>query len=94
MERHDQPKKFQCEICHEMFIYKHTLSRHMLSIHSDYKPHSCHVCQASFARKDSLITHVKTHKTAGTMENNTVNNALVGDLSQGMIPLHTMLQSE
>ena len=67
-------KKIQCGLCKTQFKYMNGLARHLHRIHGN-KSHKCKICNKSFNRKNSLVSHSKTHNKhlMSVYDTNTVN---------------------
>ena len=50
----------KCDICSSLFKTKHSLKRHIASVHDGKKSFKCNVCNASFAGKRELNRHVES----------------------------------
>jgi len=65
MKTHFQPKVYQCNICHKVFIKPHTLAYHRHNHQSDAinadKTYKCDVCDKTFSSSSSLAIHYPTH---------------------------------
>ncbi len=53
--------RHHCDQCDFSTVFKTNLSRHTRDVHGKDKPHHCDVCDASFARRDYLLSHIRTH---------------------------------
>ena len=49
---------FKCDLCNSTFTKKHSILRHIESVHEGKKPFMCEVCKSQYAEKGSLIKHV------------------------------------
>jgi uncharacterized Zn-finger protein len=55
---HKKQKKFQCDICKNLFTQACHLKIHRNSVHLKLRPHQCDLCEKRFTRK----TYLKKHK--------------------------------
>lgn len=62
-------KNFICGICHNSFMKKKELDRHVITIHTNVKQFKCETCSKYFNRKDKLLRHEKLHLTPPTVFN-------------------------
>ncbi|XP_044729120.1 zinc finger protein 184-like [Chrysoperla carnea] len=53
--------KPQCGICHKTFYDRHTLRRHIKTVHQDTRPFKCTLCPKSFHDERILRIHMVTH---------------------------------
>ena len=62
-------KNFTCGICHNAFVKKKELDRHVISIHTNVKQFKCETCPKYFNRKDKLLRHEKLHLAPASVFN-------------------------
>lgn len=62
-------KNFVCGICHNAFVKKKELDRHVITIHTNVKQFKCESCPKVFNRKDKLLRHEKLHSTPASVFN-------------------------
>ncbi|XP_070546225.1 zinc finger protein 181-like [Ptychodera flava] len=51
----------QCELCPRKFMSRSKVKVHMISAHSDERPHQCQLCGYSCKLKGNLTKHMKVH---------------------------------
>ncbi|XP_070546228.1 zinc finger protein 25-like isoform X1 [Ptychodera flava] len=51
----------QCELCPRKFMSRAKVKVHMISAHSDERPHQCELCGYSCKLKGNLTKHMKVH---------------------------------
>ncbi|XP_022194065.1 zinc finger protein 436 [Nilaparvata lugens] len=51
----------RCRICQKTFGRRSNLMKHMLALHSGFRPHRCSTCKNAFASKADLARHTSTH---------------------------------
>ncbi|KAH8346264.1 hypothetical protein KR067_000569 [Drosophila pandora] len=56
----DQPRKFMCNLCGNIYSKKSLFTAHMTA-HTDYKPHQCEICHKSFRQMGELRAHIRRH---------------------------------
>uniref|UniRef100_A0A3P9H2P7 Zinc finger and BTB domain containing 48 n=1 Tax=Oryzias latipes TaxID=8090 RepID=A0A3P9H2P7_ORYLA len=49
-----------CLTCHEQFMYKNSLTMHMMKVHGHPKPHACSQCPKTFLTRTVLRVHEAT----------------------------------
>ena len=56
-------QKLLCEKCNKLFSSRHSLNRHIISIHNNYRPFKCLFpnCNKRYSVEYKLITHLRTH---------------------------------
>ncbi|XP_017073498.1 zinc finger protein 239 [Drosophila eugracilis] len=60
-KRHQQLLQHECPHCGRAFGESSNLRRHIMSRHTDERPHPCTICQRSFSRVYLLELHLRTH---------------------------------
>ena len=55
-----QPKQYECDVCHKIWLHKSYLNRHM-RIHTGEKSIVCHICGKRFYQTHDFTKHVRTH---------------------------------
>ncbi|KAI8431733.1 hypothetical protein MSG28_016184 [Choristoneura fumiferana] len=58
---HTGEKLFTCDICKKKYTYKHSLQKHIQTIHFGENCHSCKFCKEQFRSAFSLRKHVRSH---------------------------------
>ncbi|XP_017100694.2 transcription factor Ouib [Drosophila bipectinata] len=56
----DQPSKFMCNLCGNIYSKKSSFTAHMTA-HTNYKPHQCEICLKSFRQMGELRAHIRRH---------------------------------
>lgn len=54
-------RKFECDLCKQLFGQSYLLRRHKEQTHSDEKPYLCSECGQRFVRNGDLICHMRRH---------------------------------
>ncbi|KAL0808634.1 hypothetical protein ABMA28_013072 [Loxostege sticticalis] len=54
-------QQYTCDICGFKTIYKDTMRHHIMYTHSTEKNFKCEVCKKSYARRKTLVQHMKKH---------------------------------
>jgi hypothetical protein len=65
--KHDKLKRFQCEICQEVFRCKVELKNHTFALHAEPKLYQCPLCQKTFANISRMNRH--THSVHEKLKN-------------------------
>lgn len=60
MRRHNNERKYFCEMCEKAFYSKKELTSHM-RVHTGEKPYNCTYCEYRCALRGNLTKHMKTH---------------------------------
>uniref|UniRef100_A0A3P9KEY8 Zinc finger and BTB domain containing 48 n=1 Tax=Oryzias latipes TaxID=8090 RepID=A0A3P9KEY8_ORYLA len=57
---HTGQMPYRCLTCHEQFMYKNSLTMHMMKVHGHPKPHACSQCPKTFLTRTVLRVHEAT----------------------------------
>ena len=56
-------KQFKCLHCGKSYVWKHSLDKHILSVHTQKnkeKPFKCHLCNYAFSDRQGLERHFRS----------------------------------
>lgn len=81
----DDPKLYECEICHKRLSTAANLRGH-ITIHSNEKPFACHLCSKRFKQKRHLKYHQKTHNLKNLSIESNLNNESNGSYESNQEP--------
>lgn len=60
-EEPSSSKQHTCRYCGEKFTQRHSLTRHLNSVHKKVKPFECYICKKRFTTKFVMQEHVRKH---------------------------------
>lgn len=55
-------KTYKCDLCQKVFKQSGHVTRHVMSVHRNKRPHVCKICQKAFTQATHLRSHESLHR--------------------------------